>query len=128
MVVGAWVFIVQSGMRPENARDGVRMMGDNSSSVVWVNKCRGKREPRSGVLMRMLGCLEVGSGSWFEALHVVVVENTMADGILRWEPESIHHHPFVCPGPMLYGVSKSIPEAPQICILNIVRGATTPSV
>ena len=39
--------------------------------------------------MRLLGCLEVGSGWCFDALHVAGVENTIADGISRWEPEDI---------------------------------------
>ena len=39
--------------------------------------------------MRLLGCLEVGSGWCFDALHVAGVENTIADGISRWEPEEI---------------------------------------
>ena len=38
--------------------------------------------------MRLLGCLEVGSGWCFDALHVAGVENN-ADGISRWEPEDI---------------------------------------
>ena len=39
--------------------------------------------------MRLLRCLEVGSGWCFDALHVAGVENTIADGISRWEPERI---------------------------------------
>ena len=37
----------------------------------------------------LLGCLEVGSGWCFDALHVAGVENIIADGITRWEPEDI---------------------------------------
>lgn len=55
-VVGVWVFIVQSDMRPEYARNSIRLMGDNSSIVAWGNTCRGGTEPRSGALLRMLGC------------------------------------------------------------------------
>ena len=65
------------------------MRGDNMSAVQWVSECRGGREPRSGALMRLLGCLEVCSGWYFDALHVAVVENTIADGISRWQPENI---------------------------------------
>ena len=65
------------------------MRGDNMSAVQWVSKCSGGREPRSGALMRLLGCLEVGSRWWFDALHVAGVENTIADGTSRWEPEDI---------------------------------------
>ena len=39
--------------------------------------------------MRLVGCLEVGSGWCFDALHVAGVENTIADGISRWESEDI---------------------------------------
>ena len=39
--------------------------------------------------MRLLGCLEVGSGWCFDALHVAGVENIIADGISRWQPEDI---------------------------------------
>ena len=39
--------------------------------------------------MRLLGCLEVGSGWCFDALHVAGVENTIADGTSRWEPEDM---------------------------------------
>ena len=39
--------------------------------------------------MRLLGCLEVGSGWSFDALHVAGVENTVADGISRWQSEDI---------------------------------------
>ena len=39
--------------------------------------------------MRLLGCLQVGSRWCFDALHVTGVENTIADGISRWEPEDI---------------------------------------
>ena len=71
------------------ARDTVLMRGDNMSAVQWVSKCRGGREPRSGALMRLLGCLEVGSGWCFDALHVAGMENAIADGISRWKPEDI---------------------------------------
>ena len=39
--------------------------------------------------MRLLRCLEVGSGWCFDALHIAGVENTIADGISRKEPEDI---------------------------------------
>ena len=37
----------------------------------------------------LLGCLEVGGGWCFDALHVAGVENTIADGISQWESEAI---------------------------------------
>lgn len=36
MVLGAWVFIVQSETKPMYARDSILMRGDNSSAVSWV--------------------------------------------------------------------------------------------
>ena len=39
--------------------------------------------------MRLLWCLEVGSGLCFDALCVAGVENTIANGISQWEPENI---------------------------------------
>ena len=39
--------------------------------------------------MRLLGCVDVGSGWCFDALRVAGVENTIVDGISRWEPEDI---------------------------------------
>ena len=39
--------------------------------------------------MRLLGCLEVGIGWCFDALHVAGVENIIADGISPWNPEAI---------------------------------------
>ena len=65
------------------------MRGDNLSAVHWVSKCRGGKEPRSGALMRLLGCLQVGSGWCFDALHVAGVDNFIADGISRWKEEVI---------------------------------------
>ena len=39
--------------------------------------------------MRLMGCLKVGNGRWFDALHVTGVDNSIADGISRWEPSVI---------------------------------------
>ena len=88
MVVTALIFVTQSDARPSYTRDTILMRGDNMSAVQWVSKRRGGIEPRSGALMRLVGCLEVGSGWCFNALHVAAV-NTIADGISRWEPEDI---------------------------------------
>ena len=59
------------------------------SAVHWCDKCRGPREPRSGSLMRVLGCLEVRSDWCFRAQHVKGVANTLADGISRWDRSAI---------------------------------------
>ena len=86
MVVTALIFVAQSNMRPCYARDTILMRGDNTSAVQWVSKYRGGREPRSEALVRLLGCLEIGSGWCFDALHVAGVENTIANGISPWNP------------------------------------------
>ena len=52
---------------------------------------RGK-EPRSGTLMRMLGCLEIHSGWYFRAKHVKGVANTLSDGISRLERGNVNRH------------------------------------
>ena len=79
MVIGAWVFLVQANTKPSYVRDSIRMRGDNSSAVAWVNKCRGGKEPRSGALIRILGCLEIGSDWHFDSTHVAGEQNTTAD-------------------------------------------------
>lgn len=126
MVVGAWVFLVQSDMQPAYALDSIRMRGDNSSAVSWVNKCRGGKEPRSGALMRILGCLEMGSKWRFDSLHVKGSDNTIADGISRWEYDSINHR--LCsswPG-VVWREQVLEPEAVELCseILDASSSAT----
>ena len=81
MVVTALVLVTQSDARPSYARDTISTRGHNMSPVQWVSKCRGARESRPGAPMRLLWCLEVGSGWCVDALHVAGVENTIADGI-----------------------------------------------
>ena len=44
---------------------------------------------RAGALMRLLGCLDVGSGRWFDAVHVAGVDNYITDGISMWKEEVI---------------------------------------
>ena len=73
MVVMAWIFITWSDARPSYARDTVLMRRDIMSAVRWISKCRGGREPRSRALMRLLGCLELGSGWCFDALLLLVL-------------------------------------------------------
>ena len=87
MMITAWAFL-KAGNRPRHPRDTVLMRGDNSSACCWVNKCRGGKEPRAGAVMRVLGCLEMGSGWCFRAKHIKGVRNTLADGISRWEPRN----------------------------------------
>ena len=90
MVLMAWVFVREEKMQPRHGHDCLLMRGDNSSACSWVAKCRGGKEPRSGALMRILGCLEFTSGWCFESLHVKGEDNNfIADGISRWERNSI---------------------------------------
>lgn len=89
MVVTAWAFTVDAGTTPEYQGQSVLMRGDNMSAVHWCNQCRGAREPRSGALMRMMGCLEMRSGWCFRARHVKGISNTLADGISRWDHDRI---------------------------------------
>lgn len=89
MVVTAWAMTVHAGERPEYPGQSVLMRGDNMSAVHWVNKCRGAKEPRSGALMRMMGCLEMRNGWRFRAKHINGLANTLADGISRWQHEKI---------------------------------------
>ena len=60
------------------------MRGDNVAAVSWVSRCGGARDKRAGLLMRMLGRLEI-KGRWSHiAKHTPGVKNTLADGISRW--------------------------------------------
>jgi len=87
MAINAATFLA-AGHRPRFSRDTLLLRGDNSAAVTWINKCRGGKEPRSGALMRVLGCLEMGSDWCFEARHVSGIDNEVADGISRWQPRS----------------------------------------
>ena len=92
MVVTAWALVVGAGSRPLFGGENVQMLGDNMAGVYWISKCRGGKELRSGILMRMLGCLEMQSGWYFRAKHVEGVANTLADGIPRWERDNVDRH------------------------------------
>lgn len=89
MVITAWALTVHAGDHPEYPGQSILMRGDNMSAVHWINQCRGAREPRSGALMRMLGCLEMRNGWRFRAKHIKGLANTLADGISRWKHDEI---------------------------------------
>lgn len=89
MVMTAWALTVHAGDRREYPGQSILMRGDNMSAVHWVNKCRGAKEPRSGALMRMMGCLEMRNEWRFRAKHIKGLANTLADGISRWKHEEI---------------------------------------
>ena len=105
MVVTAWIFVTESDAWPSYARDTILMRADNMSAVQWVSKCRGGREPRSGALIRLLGCLEVGSGWWFDASHVAGVE-TPSLTAFHHESRRISTATSVRPGPTLLGTDR----------------------
>ena len=65
MALTAWALVVGAGSRPRFGGENVLMLGDNMAAVNWISKCRGGKEPRSGTLMRMLGCLECAAGGIF---------------------------------------------------------------
>lgn len=95
----AQAMTVHAGERPECPGHSVLMRGDNMDAVHWVNKCRGAEEPRSGVLMRMLGVSEMRNGWRFRAKHIKGMANTLADGLSRWSlmellPTSAQNDPF----------------------------------
>lgn len=55
MVITAWVLVVGPDSKPRFGGETVLTFGDNMTAVLWIRKCRGEKEPRSGTLMRMLG-------------------------------------------------------------------------
>ena len=84
MVVTAWVMLELVGDTPESDGDPVLMRGDNTAAVSWVNKCGGARDKRAGLLMRMLGRLEIKGGRSHAAKHIPGVQNVLVNGISRW--------------------------------------------
>lgn len=88
-VITAYAFVVDANSLPDFAGQSILMRGDNVSAIYWCNRCRGAREPRSGALMRVLGCREMRSDRCFRARHVKGVTNSLADGISRWDKNSI---------------------------------------
>ena len=85
MTVTAWAITVQTATPPDYPGASILMRGDKSSDVHWVNRCRGSREPWSGAVMRMVGCLDMRSGWYFRAKHVKGMANTLADGLSRYD-------------------------------------------
>ena len=81
MVQTAWAMHYLIGDRPEPKGDPVLMRGDNFAAVTWVNQCGGARHKRAGLMMRVLGRLEI-QGGW--RYDIPGVQNTLADGISRW--------------------------------------------
>ena len=84
MIVTAWVMLELVGDRVDAKGDPILMRGDNTPAVSWVSRCGGARDKRAGLLMRMLGRLEIKGGWNHTAKHIPGVRNTLADGISRW--------------------------------------------
>ena len=93
MVITAWSLVVGAGSRPRFGGENVVMLGDSMVAVHGKSKCRGGKDPKSGTLMRTLGCLELRIGWYFPWKHARGVANTLADGISRWERDNSHKHP-----------------------------------
>lgn len=89
MVLTAWVMHELVGDHPTQRGDPIRMRGDNFSAVTWSNRCGGARDKRAGLMMRMLGRLEIRGGWRYHAKHIPGVENVVADGISRWPREEV---------------------------------------
>ena len=62
MVLTAWVMHELIGDSPESKGDPILMRGDNFVAVTWANRCGGVRDKRAGLMMRMLGRLEIQRG------------------------------------------------------------------
>ena len=83
MVLTARVMYELVGDRPESKGDPILMRGDNFAAVTWANRCGGARDKRAGMMMRMLGSLEIQEGWRYDAKNIPGVQNTLADGISR---------------------------------------------
>ena len=83
MIFTAFVVQILLADRPTSEGESVMMRGDNVSAVSWVNRCGGSRDRRAGILMRMLGRMEIERGQRQVAKHIPGVENRLADGISR---------------------------------------------
>ena len=88
----AWVVQMIVGDRPQTAGDAVLLRGDNVSAVSGVNKCGGAKDRRAGLLMRLLGRMEITGGWCHIAKHIPGLDNTLADGISRWPEDKVHEN------------------------------------
>ena len=89
MVITAFVVQLLLGDRPTTEGESIMMRGDNMSAVSWVNRCGGSRDRRAGILMRLLGRMEITSGWCHVAKHIPGVDNRLADGISRWPEKEV---------------------------------------
>ena len=89
MVLTAWVMHELVGDHPDSKEDPILMRGDNFAAVTWANQCGGARDKRAGLMMRMLGRLEIQGGWRYDAKHFSDVQSTLTDGISRWPRSEI---------------------------------------
>ena len=80
------------GDRPQTAGDAVLLRGEDVSAVSWVNKYGGAKDRRAGLLMRLLGSMEITSGWCHIAKHIPGVDSTLANGISRWLEDKVHEN------------------------------------
>ena len=69
------------GDHPESKGDPILMRGHNFAAVTWANRYGGARDKRAGLMMRMLGHIEIQGGWRYDAKSIPGVQNTLADGI-----------------------------------------------
>jgi len=89
MIVTCWVVQTVVGEKPTLPGQAILMRGDNVSAVSWVNRCGGSRDRRAGLLMRLLGRMEIENKWCHVAKHIPGRENTLADGISRWKADEV---------------------------------------
>ena len=88
----AWVVQMIVGDRPQTASDAVLLRGDNVSAVSWVRKCGGAKDRRAGLLMRLIGRIEITSRWSHIAKYIPGLDNTLADGFSRWTEDKVHEN------------------------------------
>ena len=72
------------GDRPESKGNPILMRGGSFAAVTWANRYGGGRDKRAGLMMRMLGRLEIQGGWRYDSKRIPGVQNTLVDGISRW--------------------------------------------
>lgn len=89
IMVTAWVIQMFREEKTPELGEPLSMRGDNASVVSWVNRCGGSRDRRAGVLMRMMGRMQIETGRRPVAKHIRGIDNVLADGIPRWPADQL---------------------------------------
>lgn len=79
MIIVAFVVQQQLDDRPTTEGESTMMRGDNVSAVSWVTRCGGSRDRRAGILMGLLGRVEITCGWCHVAKHVPGAENRLPE-------------------------------------------------